>query len=202
MLIIRYSQVSTLLIQEVALAPTNWIGNINIPPGALLHQGSTQGSEERRSLMQHMRWAPSICVTVPNSSTNIPLHCFGNQCSRRPPNGQSFRNCFPDSTRYVVSVCVFWPVFVYKYQQAFVSVLPEQTHVNPALSWPCEHSSIHYSTLIVISWQRSPVGNVRTLLSFSLLPFPITLLAFSSEAPHPYCHLLAWHSYWLINKHG
>lgn len=50
MLVICYTEVSTLLIQEVAPAPTNWIGIIIIPPGVPLHKGEAQQREVERDL--------------------------------------------------------------------------------------------------------------------------------------------------------
>ena len=90
MLVIHYTEVSTLLIQEVALAPANWIGNINIPPGAPERSaGALRGGSGESRIMscQHMCWALSICVMGPHSSTNIPLYRPGNQYSEGPHRG-------------------------------------------------------------------------------------------------------------------
>lgn len=48
MLIIYYTEVSTLLIQEVTLAPINWIGMVNIPHGAPVHSGGALRREVER----------------------------------------------------------------------------------------------------------------------------------------------------------
>lgn len=48
MLIIYYTEVSTLLIQEVALAPINWIGMVNIPLGGPVHSGGALHREVER----------------------------------------------------------------------------------------------------------------------------------------------------------
>lgn len=48
MLIIYYTEVSTLLIQEVALAPINWIGMVNIPLGGPVRSGGALHREVER----------------------------------------------------------------------------------------------------------------------------------------------------------
>lgn len=50
MLVVHYTEVSTLLIQEVALAPANWIGIINIPLGAPVHSGGALHGEVERDV--------------------------------------------------------------------------------------------------------------------------------------------------------
>lgn len=47
-LIIYYTEVSTLLIQEVALDPINWIGMVNIPLGGPVHSGRALYREVER----------------------------------------------------------------------------------------------------------------------------------------------------------
>lgn len=188
MLVIHYTEVSTLLIQEVALAPTNWIGIVNIPLGGpcALGRGSTQGSGERRIMFcQHMHWAQSICVMEPHSRNNAhptPLHpptlllCPGNKYSQGSCWGRSGEKV-PCTVLCAWYLCVlyFWPMFVCMCQRVLASVLHQRAHANSALWWPCEYSSIYYNALTAILWQRSPVCNLGTDLSFfllsSLLPY-------------------------------
>lgn len=47
-LIIYYTEVSTLLIQKVALAPINWIGMVNIPLGGPVRSGGVLHREVER----------------------------------------------------------------------------------------------------------------------------------------------------------
>lgn len=147
MLVIHYTQVSTRLVQEVAWAPTNWIGMVNIPPEAPAHpgRGSKQGSGERRLMFcQHMQWTPSICVMEPHSSNNTPtpLRCPEKPVVVKIPAGGHQEKKFPVQY-FVCSMFVYlWPMFADMSRHVLVPVLHKHTHANSALWWPCEYRRV------------------------------------------------------------
>lgn len=142
-----------------------------------------------------MCWAPSICVMGPQSSTNIPLHCPGNQYSQVPHCGRAGEN-----GPYTI-LSVLYPCLLHLYLWFSDLCLCTCTSTRLCLyytSTPMQILPFHDHVRIL----QCPDCHIGTKVTcrqsgdcFFLLPFLITLLAFSQEAPYPYCHLLARHAY-------
>lgn len=156
MLVIHYREVSTLLIQEVALAPTNWIGNINIPLEPLCTRAGLYTGKWRETynvLSAYALGPVHLCDGAPEQykfSSTPPLHPFlhysGNQFSQRRGDSNCVWYscmCFPFMCLSEVCLCNCVSVCVRLYNTSIhMQILP--------LLWPCEFNSMYYSTLVAI----------------------------------------------------
>lgn len=150
-----------------------------------------------------MRWAPSICVKGPHSSDNPspPSLYTGNQYSQGSRWGRTGEKV-PNAALGVCYLCVFHVLCVFL-TCVCACICITQVHTCRSCpfvtTWVQQHISrcpdCHIVTEVTCVQSRA----CSVILS---LPLPITLLVVSPEAPYPYCHLLARHAYWLINKHG
>lgn len=103
MLFMHYTEVSTLLIQDVALARTNWIGNINIPLGppcawAALYAGKWR--ETDTVLSAHVL-GPGPSAWWGPTAAFIPL-----SASPQYSEGPQWEEKFPVQYLFAASMCI------------------------------------------------------------------------------------------------